>query len=350
MSDLENKNVEELIAVVESLTKEKSNLTAKNKKLLKDCKAFAKRIKAIEDSGILDVDVAALQEENRKLHEQLGALRAFPEEPEEEIPYEEVPEEPEPEEEPEEEPEQLPAGPVYEDISSFSELEEDTAPLPAISDESQGIWAEQPQEADAWQPEEEFTIPEPKAKKTTRHPKANRIARRTISILLLILILFALISTIFCLFGSKWTKAAPFGYRFTSVCQDYSGANLNSNQVVKVKKTDLDEVQVNDVVASTVTEGRLFGKVVSINNDDSSIVLEVENDNDHYQVTQDNYIGVAKKSINGLGAWVRYASIHTYNYFGYQISLALLLVGLLLLIPVPKKVRVKEINQEAFTI
>ncbi len=346
MSDLENKSVEELIALVETLTKEKSNLTAKNKKLRKDCKAFAKRIKTIEDSGILDVDVAALQEENRKLQEQLEALQAFPEEPEEEAPEEDFSEEPVPEEEPE----QLPAEPVYEDISSFSEPEEDTAPLPAIPDESQGIWTEQPQEADAWQPEEEFTIPEPKAEKTTRHPKANRIARRTISILLLILILFALISTIFCLFGSKWTKAAPFGYRFTSVCQDYNGANLNSNQVVKVKKTDLDEVQVNDVVASTVTEGRLFGKVVSINNDGSSIVLEVENDNDHYQVTQDNYIGVAKKSINGLGAWVRYASNHTYNYFGYQISLALFLVGLLLLIPVPKKVRVKEIDQDAFTI
>ena len=348
MSDLENKSVEELIALVESLTKEKSNLTAKNKKLRKDCKAFAKRIKAIEDSGILDVDVAALQEENRKLQEQLDALQAFPEEPEpeEKVPEEEIPEEPEPEEEPE----QLPAEPVYEDISSFSEPEEDTAPLPAIPDESQGIWTEQPQEADSWQPEEEFTIPEPKAEKTTRHPKANRIARRTISIFLLILILFALISTIFCLFGSKWTKAAPFGYRLTSVCQDYNGANLNTNQVVKVKKTDLDEVQVNDIVASTVTEGRLFGKVVSINNDGSSVVLEVENDTDHYQVTQDNYIGVAKKSINGLGAWVRYASNHTYNYFGYQISLALFLVGLLLLIPVPKKVRVKEIDQEAFTI
>ncbi len=346
MPDLENKSVEELIALVESLTKEKSNLTAKNKKLRKDCKAFAKRIKAIEDSGILDVDVAALQEENRKLHEQLEALQAFPEEPEEEIPYEEVSEEPEPEEEPE----QLPAEPVYEDISSFSEPEEDTAPLPAIPDEAQGIWTEQPQEADAWHPEEEFAIPEPETEKFTRHPKANRIARRTISILLLILILFALNSTIFCLFGSKWTKAAPFGYRLTSVCQDYNGANLNINQVVKVKKTDLDKVQINDIVASTVTEGRLFGKVVSISNDGSSVVLEVENDTDHYQVTKDNYIGVAKKSINGLGAWVRYASNHTYNYFGYQISLALLLVGLLLLIPVPKKVRVREIDQEAFTI
>ncbi len=347
MSDLENKSVEELIALVESLTKEKSNLTAKNKKLRKDCKAFAKRIKAIEDSGILDVDVAALQEENQKLREQLDALQPFPEESEEEPETaEDIPEE----EVPEEEPEQLPAEPVYEDISSFSKPEEDTAPLPAVPDETQGIWTEQPQEADAWQPEEEFVIPEPKAEKTTHHPKANRIARRTISILLLILILFALISTIFCLFGSKWTKAAPFGYRFTSVCQDYNGANLNTNQVVKVKKTDLDKVQVNDVVASTVTDGKLFGKVVSVTNNGSSIVLEVENDTDHYQVTQDNYIGVAKKSINGLGAWVRYASNHTYNYFGYQISLALFLVGLLLLIPVPKKVRVKEIDQEAFTI
>ncbi len=336
MSDLENKSVEELIALVESLTKEKSNLTAKNKKLRKDCKAFAKRIKAIEDSGILDVDVAALQEENRKLQEQLDALQTVPEESEEPEFIEDIPEEGLPEEElfeeeaPEEQPEQLPAEPVYEDISSFSKQEEVTAPLPTIPDE--------------------FSIPEPKAEKATRHPKANRVARRTISILLLILILFAFISTIFCLFGSKWTKAAPFGYRLTSVCQDYNGANLNTNQIVKVKKTDLDEVQVNDVVASTVTEGRLFGKVIAINKDGSSVVLEVENDTDHYQVTQDNYIGVAKKSINGLGALVRYASNHTYNYFGYQISLALFLVGLLLLIPVPKKVRVKDIDQEAFTI
>ncbi|HPZ00760.1 MAG TPA: hypothetical protein PLS28_04750, partial [Clostridiales bacterium] len=187
--------------------------------------------------------------------------------------------------------------------------------------------------------------------KVTKHPKANRVARQIISALFVLLLLFALLSVFFSLFGSKWTDAAPFGFRYASVAKEYKGAGLDTNKVVKVETEDFSSVRVNDIVLSKTGNGKVYGRVLAVTTNGVTPALTVQDDTSTYMVTEETYVGIAKKSINGLGALVRYASNHTFNFYGFQLSFGLLLIGILLLLPVPKKrIKTKDIDQAAFTI
>ncbi len=358
MPNLENMSYEQLAELVKSLADDNDNLSAKNKKLRRDCVAFAKRLKNIEDSGILNEDIDGLKDANESMKKEMDSLRAqimeanlsFPvDEPTEELPklnrnfYEEelantapvtmksntfklrkpvvkVKEEPEPEPVPEYIPEPIP------DFVPFNEV-----PV---------------------EPEESV------APTKVGTAKTNKI-RKVLSILLIVLLVWFLLSAIFGLFA-KNTNMSFLGIRLASVAQEYKGANLDEGKIVLIKTGDPSKAKVNDVVCVKVENGKVFAKVNSVNYSGDTATLLVQNDHGTMMADQSNYIGKATISMNAFGGLVRYASNHTYNYFGFQIALFLLLLGALLLLPNnggstaakgkrPKKLT-KDISEEDFII
>lgn len=312
MPDLETMTYEELKELALSLNAERDALTEKNKKLRKDCVSFAKKIKSIEDSGILNVDVEAIQKENRALRRELSALKeqlngtdSKPvDEPTEELP---------------------PISNTVDNTPSSSYFEQvedeepEDLPVPQKSEEEPFFEEDEPEE------------------KPIKHPKFCAIARKVCAVLLALVLVFGVISTVFGLFAHKWTDASLGGYRFASVAQEYKGGALALDDVVVVKNTGIQSAKVNDVILSKVNSGKIFGKVTAITYEGKDTILEVENDKNSYKVEEKAYAGIAKYSIDGLGNLVRYASVHTYNFYGFQLAALLLLLGLLLLIPNAKK-------------
>jgi len=367
---------------INSLEEEIADLKYTNQKLYKDCVTFAKKLKKIQISGILDEDVDGLKELNTQYAEEIAALK-----------------------------EQIVALTIenqnMREVSQANELKEtledieDELPIvlePAAGPEEEELFADEiaapsletiqnTELANATrtgntvsfkalkldEPDEEPEVgpamrnsnqgrakraPAPQQPRTS-HRKGSpgrRILRGILATLLTLVLLLALISGIVGLFAHNFPDATIGGLRCYTVQNDAMAPNVKQTDVIVVKKVAMEKLQPSNVILSTYGD-RSFGSVEAIETrDGANYIVAADNTGATYDVTADQYLGKAVYRIAGLGKLTKYALTHRINYFAVLASLALVLIALLILFPSRKPRRKdqpkfgRDYNVEDFTI
>ena len=367
---------------INSLEEEIADLKYTNQKLYKDCVTFAKKLKKIQVSGILDEDVDGLKELNTQYAEEIAALK-----------------------------EQIVALTIenqnMREVSQANELKEtledieDELPIvlePAAGPEEEELFADEiaapsletiqnTELANATrtgntvsfkalkldEPDEEPEVgpamrnsnqgrakraPAPQQPRTS-HRKGSpgrRILRGILATLLTLVLLLALISGIVGLFAHNLPDATIGGLRCYTVQNDAMAPNVKQSDVIVVRKVAMEKLQPSNVILSTYGD-RSFGSVEAIETrDGANYIVAADNTGATYDVTADQYLGKAVYRIAGLGKLTKYALTHRINYFAVLASLALVLIALLILFPSRKPRRKdqpkfgRDYNVEDFTI
>jgi Predicted membrane protein len=367
---------------INSLEEEIADLKYTNQKLYKDCVTFAKKLKKIQVSGILDEDVDGLKELNTQYAEEIAALK-----------------------------EQIVALTIenqnMREVSQANELKEtledieDELPIvlePAAGPEEEELFADEiaapsletiqnTELANATrtgntvsfkalkldEPDDEPEVgpamrnsnqgrtkraPAPQQPRTS-HRKGSpgrRILRGILATLLTLVLLLALISGIVGLFAHNFPDATIGGLRCYTVQNDAMAPNVKQTDVIVVKKVAMEKLQPSNVILSTYGD-RSFGSVEAIETrDGANYIVAADNTGATYDVTADQYLGKAVYRIAGLGKLTKYALTHRINYFAVLASLALVLIALLILFPSRKPRRKdqpkfgRDYNVEDFTI
>lgn len=368
---------------INSLEEEIADLKYTNQKLYKDCVTFAKKLKKIQVSGILDEDVDGLKELNTQYAEEIAALK-----------------------------EQIVALTIenqnMREVSQANELKEtledieDELPIvlePAAEPEEEGLFADEiaapsletiqnTELANATrtgntvsfkalkldEPDEEPEVgpamrnsnqgrarsaPAPRQQTRTSHRKGSpgrRVLRGILATLLTLVLLLALISGIVGLFAHNLPDATIGGLRCYTVQNDAMAPNVKQTDVIVVRKVGMEKLQPSNVILSTYGD-RSFGSVEAIETrDGANYIVAADNTGATYDVTADQYLGKAVYRIAGLGKLTKYALTHRINYFAVLASLALVLIALLILFPSRKPRRKdqpkfgRDYNVEDFTI
>lgn len=367
---------------INSLEEEIADLKYTNQKLYKDCVTFAKKLKKIQVSGILDEDVDGLKELNTQYAEEIAALK-----------------------------EQIVALTIenqnMREVSQANELKEtledieDELPIvlePAAGPEEEELFADEiaapsletiqnTELANATrtgntvsfkalkldEPDDEPEVgpamrnsnqgrtkraPAPQQPRTS-HRKGSpgrRILRGILATLLTLVLLLALISGIVGLFAHNFPDATIGGLRCYTVQNDAMAPNVKQSDVIVVRKVAMEKLQPSNVILSTYGD-RSFGSVEAIETrDGANYIVAADNTGATYDVTADQYLGKAVYRIAGLGKLTKYALTHRINYFAVLASLALVLIALLILFPSRKPRRKdqpkfgRDYNVEDFTI
>lgn len=368
---------------INSLEEEIADLKYTNQKLYKDCVTFAKKLKKIQVSGILDEDVDGLKELNTQYAEEIAALK-----------------------------EQIVALTIenqnMREVSQANELKEtledieDELPIvlePAAGPEEEELFADEiaapsletiqnTELANATrtgntvsfkalkldEPDEEPEVgpamrnsnqgrakraPAPRQQPRTSHRKGSagrRVLRGILTALLTLVLLLALISGIVGLFAHNFPDATIGGLRCYTVQNDAMAPNVKQTDVIVVRKVAMEKLQPSNVILSTYGD-RSFGSVEAIETrDGANYIVAADNTGATYDVTADQYLGKAVYRIAGLGKLTKYALTHRINYFAVLASLALVLIALLILFPSRKPRRKdqpkfgRDYNVEDFTI
>lgn len=368
---------------INSLEEEIADLKYTNQKLYKDCVTFAKKLKKIQVSGILDEDVDGLKELNTQYAEEIAALK-----------------------------EQIVALTIenqnMREVSQANELKEtledieDELPIvlePAAGPEEEELFADEiaapsletiqnTELANATrtgntvsfkalkldEPDDEPEVgpamrnsnqgrakraPAPRQQPRTSHRKGSagrRVLRGILTALLTLVLLLALISGIVGLFAHNFPDATIGGLRCYTVQNDAMAPNVKQSDVIVVRKVAMEKLQPSNVILSTYGD-RSFGSVEAIETrDGANYIVAADNTGATYDVTADQYLGKAVYRIAGLGKLTKYALTHRINYFAVLASLALVLIALLILFPSRKPRRKdqpkfgRDYNVEDFTI
>lgn len=368
---------------INSLEEEIADLKYTNQKLYKDCVTFAKKLKKIQVSGILDEDVDGLKELNTQYAEEIAALK-----------------------------EQIVALTIenqnMREVSQANELKEtledieDELPIvlePAAGPEEEELFADEiaapsletiqnTELANATrtgntvsfkalkldEPDDEPEVgpamrnsnqgrtkraPAPRQQPRTSHRKGSagrRVLRGILTALLTLVLLLALISGIVGLFAHNLPDATIGGLRCYTVQNDAMAPNVKQSDVIVVRKVAMEKLQPSNVILSTYGD-RSFGSVEAIETrDGANYIVVADNTGATYDVTADQYLGKAVYRIAGLGKLTKYALTHRINYFAVLASLALVLIALLILFPSRKPRRKdqpkfgRDYNVEDFTI
>ena len=355
---------------INSLEEEIADLKYTNQKLYKDCVTFAKKLKKIQVSGILDEDVdglkdlnsqyaaeiAALKEqivaltiENQGMREsgQADGLQETIEAIEEELPIvlekQEVP--------PEEE-EALFDEIATPSVETLENTELANATRTGNTVTFKALKLDEPEEEPELGPamrnsnlgrnrERQPAEPVVKTTKNKRGPARRRILRGVLKALLTLVLLLGLISAIVGLFAHSFPDKTIGGVRFYTVRNDAMAPNVEQSDIVLVKTVPMGKLQPGNVVLTT-HNGRSFGSVEALETRDNIDYLTIaDNAGDVYSVTQDDYKGKAVYRIAGLGRLTKYALTHRINYFAILLSLAMVLIALLILFP-SRKVRRRD--------
>ena len=353
-------SVAELQSTIDRLQQENQVLQSKNKKMRRDCTNFARRLKQIEDSGILDIDVSALQEENEQLRDQMSEMQRqlnqltavvqdqqgpqkkrfspksfLKKTNQEEQDFEEVDQQ-------EEDPIEAESLGDYtsqyaeEDYISPEELpiEEDFGDLDSedfYEPKHPSLFKREKRESKEATP---FVLAEP----TT----GVNLLRNGLTVLLVLVILSLIVSGITGLFATKFTDATLFGQRFYTVVNTAAeDSGITMDDIVLVKCNSIEDAKVKDVILNTA-HSRSFATVTEIGVNSGETTLTVTDGTGSYSVTSSEYLGTASKKVSGVGKLVRYACQHSYNYYAYHLAAILILIAVLLLIPSKKRQDIEE--------
>ena len=307
---------------LESLREENKKLKEKNDKLYKDCVSFAKKIKANEDATS---KVAELESEIDNLKVEIARL-ASTERPAEYI---------EPEFKPFEEKEEtidFKADPIEVERVEKPLFEEriNVEPAPYI--------------------EGEDVVP----KNHTTYKKS--VFRTTIRAIIWIIFIFSLIISLFSgiayAFSTTYEDYAIGGYRFASVFNNLLSPDITTDDVVLIKYTDFDGIELGSCVMTT-KDTRSFAKIKALDRVNGANVATVEDNRGEYTINENQFYGPVKFKIPYVGRIVQYAYANEYNYLAIILSADLVCLALLLLIPSNKAKEPKfgkDYTVEDFTI
>ncbi len=368
---------------INSLEEEIADLKYTNQKLYKDCVTFAKKLKKIQVSGILEEDVDGLKELNTQYAEEIAALKEqivaltienqnmrevsqanelkeTLEDIEDELPIVlESAAEPEEEELFADEI----AAPSLETIQN-TELANATRTGNTVSFKALKLDEpdEEPEVGPAMRNSNQGRAkraPAPQQQPRTSHRKGSpgrRVLRGILATLLTLVLLLALISGIVGLFAHYFPTATIGGVRCYTVQNDAMAPNVKQTDVIVVRKVPIEKLQPSNVILSTYGD-RSFGSVEALETrDGANYIVAADNTGATYDVTADQYLGKAVYRIAGLGTLTKYALTHRINYFAVLASLALVLIALLILFPSRKPRRRdqpkfgRDYNVEDFTI
>ncbi len=357
---------------INSLEEEIADLKYTNQKLYKDCVTFAKKLKKIQVSGILDEDVDGLKDQNSRYAEEIAALKEqivaltienqnmresgqaaelqeTIEAIEEELPIVlERREAPVPEEVEDEEA-------LFDEIAAPSvETLENTELANATRTGNtvtfKALKLDEPEEEPELGPamrnsnmgknrERKETVVKTTSNK--KGPAGRRVLRGILKTLLAIVLLLGLISGIVGIIAHSFPDMTIGGLRCYTVTNDAMAPNVEQSDVVVVKNVAMGRLQPGNVVLTTHNE-RSFGSVEALETRDGTDYLTIADKvGDVYSVTQDEYKGKAVYRIAGLGRITKYALTHRINYFAILLAMALVLIALLILFP-SRKVRRRD--------
>lgn len=358
---------------INSLEEEIADLKYSNQKLYKDCVTFAKKLKKIQLSGVLDEDIDGLKELNTQyaeeiaaLKEQIVALTIENQNMRETAKAEELQETIEAIEE------ELPIVLDRASLASNDEelFDEISAPSQETLENAEAVHtgntvsfralrfeeeARKQEEAEDFDPEvgpamRKANTERPKEKqpaKTVTKKSAKgkqevtgrRILRAILKTLLALVILIGLVSGIVGLFAHSFPDAQIAGMRCYTVRNDAMAPNVEQSDVIVVKQLPMSKLQPANVIMTTYN-GRSFGSVEAIETRSGVDYLVIaDNTGAAYSVTEDMYQGKAVYRIAGLGRLAKYALNHRINYFAILLSLAMILIALLILFPSRKPKR-----------
>ena len=372
-------NAADLDSYIHQLEEENNLLKTQNQKLHRDCVSFAKRLKKIQNSGILDVDVESLQRESSEYQLEIARLRheidelnvenqslrtavsPLPEnytydDSEQPIADSEIYE---PKTEPETESE-----PVQSEDDSygmyFNRSPESAEPEQEPVDEmtqhflpQTGILAKSRKRS-----EEEarpFELPEEPVPTVKTQSSSARVVKKIDKILLTIVGIIVALSAVFCIFG-KSADTTLLGVRFAGVDNNRLSP-AKASDVVIYHAGGMDKVTNKDVILYKTNSARSMGLVQSISQDNNATVITVTDDTGmQYNVTKDQYVGKVARLVKGFGGITNFASLHTYSYFAILLAIVLVLIAVLLFLPSDgssrsrKKKYGRDFTEEDFTI
>lgn len=359
---------------INALEEEIADLKYSNQKLYKDCVTFAKKLKKIQVSGILDEDVEGLKDLNTRyadeiarLKEQIVALTIENQNMRESSTASELQETIEAIEEdlpvvlekqaaPAAEPVEETAlygdeiaAPSKETLANtelanatrtgntvtfkalkLDEPEEEPEVGPAMQKANRDRARRQPAAAPAVKPAA-----------SKKGPAGRRVLRGILKTLLTLVVLLGLISAVTALIAHNAPDLKLAGLRPYTVRNDAMAPNVQETDVIVVKDVPMEKLQPANVVMSTHNE-RSFASVEAVETRDGVDVLVLaDNSGETYSVTGDEYVGKAVYRIAGLGRLTKYALTHRINYFALLLSLTMVLIALLILFP-SRKARRKD--------
>lgn len=345
---------------INSLEEEIADLKYTNQKLYKDCVTFAKKLKKIQVSGILDEDVDGLKELNSQYAEEIAALKeqivsltienqnmrevSQANELKEtlETIEDELPVVLDPASAPAEEElfaDEI-AAPSRETIQN-TELANATRTGNTVSfralklDEPE----EEPEVGPAMRNANQDRARRPQVSQQQARPvkrkdaTGRRVFRGILKTLLTLVILLAVISGIVGVFAHSLPDTTIGGLRCYTVRNDAMAPNVKQTDVVIVKKEKMEKLQPSNVILTTYGD-RSFGSVEALETREGmNYIVVADNTGATYDVMAEQYIGKAVYRIAGLGKLTKYALTHRINYFAVLASLAMVLIALLILFP-----------------
>lgn len=343
---------------INALEEEIADLKYTNQKLYKDCVTFAKKLKKIQVSGILDEDVEGLKDLNTRyadeiarLKEQIVALTIENQNMRETTTADDIRETMEAIEEdlpvvPEAQTEEASlygdeiAAPSKETLANtelanatrtgntvtfkalkLDEPEEEPEVGPAMQKANKDRTRRQP------------AAPTVKTTSNKKGPTGRRVLRGILKTLLTLVILLGLISALTGLIAHNAPDMKIAGLRPYTVRNDAMAPNVQETDIIVVKNVPMNKLQPANVVMSTHND-RSFASVEAVETRDGVDVLVLaDNSGETYSVTGDEYVGKAVYRIAGLGRLTKYALTHRINYFAVLLSLTMVLIALLILFP-----------------
>lgn len=366
----------EVDAYFQTLKEEIDELKAQNDKMRRDCVSFAKRLKRIQDSGVLDEDIPELKRQNAQYRDEIVSLQkkvsklslenqglhmSSAEPAKAETSSAPVPAA---EKAPVEEPEQPAATNHFfkapkEKSSAKKEKEEkpakaETAKAAAVS---VPILEQKAKERGAvFFDDEEIngtnaklspkTADKPKKKKKTpkqKKTKSHRGIRALLVILLILGILIAAASVAAGIIGKSAPDKTFFGLRAYTVRDNYADPMIKDTDIVFVEQTPIRDLRTNNVILANAPDGqRTFATVDAPVVDGNEVHLICSNNvQQSYPVTSAQYLGEARYRIEKIGPLVKWACNNAITYYLIVFVVLAILCLLLAVIPNGKKKKKK---------
>ncbi len=349
-----NNNLEQegLYGRINSLEEEIADLKYTNQKLYKDCVTFAKKLKTIQVSGILEEDIDGLKNQNSQYAAEIAALKeqvvALTVENQNMREAARPVVEPEPVEDESSYDDEI-AAPSLETLQN-TELANATRTGNTVS--FKALKLDDPEEEPELGPAMRNANQERTGKQQQESQKTNRQAKRKGSAgrrffrglfktLLTIIILLALVSGIAGIFAHYLPDTTIGGYRAYTVRNDAMDPNIKQTDVIIVQDVSVEKLQPSNIILTTYGD-RNFGSVEALETREGiDYIVVADNTGNTYNVDADQYIGKAVYRIAGIGRLTKYALTHRINYFAVLASAAMILIALLILFP-SRKPRKKD--------
>ncbi len=301
-------NKEEVDAYFLEVRKQFEKLSAENKKLHRDCVHFAKQLKKIQDSGVLNEDVPELKRQNAQYRQEIASLQKQ---------LQAVP--------PVSQPESVEA--VKSDDEDHGYFNTPSEPEPQSEQTKTGgavFFDDEPE------PASEKKVKNSKPKKR----KSHRVLRGFMIFFLVIFIIIGVISVVSAAIGhSKNPNTTFFGTRAYTVHNNNMSDIADSKSIVFVKRDSYDTLKTGTIIVATPKDRSL----AKVDDKAKGNLIVSGNNGKEYTVTPNQYLGVAKYKVENIGSFVKWAASNAVIYFLVLCVIIAVLILIIAIIPSGKK-------------